>query len=440
VRGITNTGSYLKNRLVKAVELVCVRVKMIFMTIYPGTPNKLGSLSFSQLANHRTTDHRTRIVVDTFVADCFNKLINSCRHHPDMLTVLEHPNRATITRENAWDKLMELYGQLPILTAYSEDTPLSTVLSMQVIRSSIERTDKATVALRDALLDPQSNTDVSTDLFDDLRSMTKASDIRDWLRNHPRALDCVTTLILTERDLEVIPSEIQLFPHLIKLNCDNNPLSLIHKNAFEGLNCLESLDLSFLKITQLPPKVFKELRSLKNLYLINNDLMKTLPEDVFKGLPLEILSLWKTPIAKLPPEVFKGLASLQTLNLSTLNITSLPDQAFAGLYSLEILDLSHLNMTSFPPTLFTDLRSLKMLDLSHLNMTSLPDQTFQGLNSLTYLNLSNTGITRLPSMFFRQLPALEELHLKNTRIKAEEVQGSRVLVVLSEADDPQGVV
>jgi hypothetical protein len=235
-RGIAHTGSYLKNRLVETVQRVCVRVWIVFMTTCPGTPDKLGSLLFTQLANYRKTDNFTRRVVDTFVADCLNKLINAYHHPPDtLLAIFGRPNRGTIDRENSWDKLMELWDKLPILTAFLKDYPLSTLLFLNNIYECVMATDDATIVLKEVLC---SDGDVK---FAPLQALTKPSDIREWLEQNPDVLAQVEQVSLAHQKLKIFPYEIRLFHNLKTLDCSFSDIRFIHPGVFDKLIHLKEL-------------------------------------------------------------------------------------------------------------------------------------------------------------------------------------------------------
>jgi Leucine-rich repeat (LRR) protein len=367
-RGTTHACFYLKHRLNKAIQIVGIRVWIVFIRTCPGTPDTLGSLSFNQLDNYRKTKNFTRDVVDTFIADCCNKLINNCRNHPDMLTVLRLPNQATLDREKAWDQVMELLDQLSTLTAFVKDTPLSIVLSMQFIRSSIERADRATLVLRDALL-PTCSDQQPTPL-DALRPMTKASEIRDWLRSNPNALANVTVITLSHLNPEVIPSEIRFFPNLVTLTTRTHQPLIIPDKAFEGLDFLQTLDLSYNTLTQLPPHCFSKLGSLRNLYLRDAN------------------------ITQLPKGVFEMLHSLNSLDISYNKITNIDQVGLQELSSLQWLDISHNKIKDVDHVVWEKFPQLKGLEISHTEIPRLPQDLFHKAPNLSWLYRNGTQLQK----------------------------------------------
>ena len=102
-------------------------------------------------------------------------------------------------------------------------------------------------------------------------------------------------------------------------------------------------DWSFLldnnELSALPEDVFDGMFNLRYLYLSNNELSE-LPEDVFDGLAnLETLSLHNNELSELPDGVFDSLANLEGLGLSFNELSELPDGVFDGLANLHLLYL-----------------------------------------------------------------------------------------------------
>lgn len=62
--------------------------------------------------------------------------------------------------------------------------------------------------------------------------------------------------------------------HLLILNLNHNKITVIHNNAFEGLDTLEILTLYENKITQVDPEAFrgleKYIKSLKRKRIFNS--------------------------------------------------------------------------------------------------------------------------------------------------------------------------
>ena len=63
-------------------------------------------------------------------------------------------------------------------------------------------------------------------------------------------------------------------------------ISSLEKNCFFGFKCLEELDLSFIELTKIDSDTFKNLNTLKRLYLQENRIDQTgfQPSNGFPGL------------------------------------------------------------------------------------------------------------------------------------------------------------
>jgi hypothetical protein len=282
-RETANACSSLTHRLCKATRNVRIRLWIVFIRTCPGTRDKLSSLSVTGFNNNRMTNNFKRAVIDTFVADYLNTLIEYYRMHQrlDLLTLLGLPHQATLDRDKAWGQLMNLFDRLPILTAFLADVPLSTVLSRQCINSSIIHTDNATVALRKALFSSKElNQSVPKDFFTGLESKTNPSEIQNYLHAHKQALAKFKFISLSNMEYRVVPPGIRLFPNLTMLSMQTTSQCLIIPDkAFDGLTSLQVLRLYNSNIPRIPPKCFDKLSSLRQLTLDNTGLT-TLPQDV----------------------------------------------------------------------------------------------------------------------------------------------------------------
>jgi Leucine-rich repeat (LRR) protein len=377
-RGVVNTCTDLKNRLVKIVHIVCVRIRNVWMKTQPGIP-LLASWSFNALDRHQTHPSMGRMVmVDEAVSHCFKMLIEDySQKDPSMLHHLGLPNHPSTKIDHPWRKLTTLcVNTLRIPESVLQTTPLNTLLSSQFIDSYLA--DSSTLALKDVLCS-SGNTE-----FTPLAALTNPSDIRDWFHTNPDVLAQVKKLDLSKQQLLVIPSEIQLFPHLNILSYRNNPLLFLPENVFQGLKSLQELYLNHTQITELPPELFRGLKSLKQLHLGMNQITK-LTAELFQELhSLQQLYLDMNPIKELPENVFQELNSLQTLSLAHTQITKLPPELFRRLHSLQQLYLDHTQITELPAELFEGLPTLKELDVRNTNIRELSEQLVQKFSKITW--------------------------------------------------------
>jgi len=180
--------------------------------------------------------------------------------------------------------------------------------------------------------------------------------------------------------------------NLRELRLDNNQITRIHPNTFQGLGNLRNLNLDNNQIIQIHPNTFQELGNLRLLFLRYNR------------------------ITKIHPDAFLGLNNLQHLYLFVNQITQIHANAFQGLNNLRWLDLSNNQITKIQPDTFRGLGTLRNLSLSDNQITQIHPNIFLGLGNLRNLNLDNNQITQIHPNTFLGLGNLRELFLFNNLI------------------------
>ena len=110
-----------------------------------------------------------------------------------------------------------------------------------------------------------------------------------------------------------------LSEELETLTLTNNQLTALPDDVFGGLTALGQLYLNGNGLTTLKDSsgnvIYKDSTGLTELFLDNNQL-SNLPDDVFDGLTrLEWLTLHENPFTRLPDGVFEGLTELRELTL-----------------------------------------------------------------------------------------------------------------------------
>lgn len=186
----------------------------------------------------------------------------------------------------------------------------------------------------------------------------------------------------------------------------------------DDLNRITSLNLRFEGLDGLLPHDFKGLRSLRWLFLNDNNI-GALPEGIFGGLSsLEFLQLDNNSLNALPETVFGGLAPLRNLCLNNNGLDALPEEVFRGLGSLRFLDLGNNDMESLPEGVFRGLGMLDELNLSNNKLATLPGGVFSGLSLLDSLSLRNNGLVSLPERVFGGLSSLDYLDLWDNQLSS----------------------
>eukprot|EP00794_Sanderia_malayensis_P005393 gene5393-6066_t len=236
----------------------------------------------------------------------------------------------------------------------------------------------------------------------------------------------------------------------------------------EFFNGLVGLDLSNNKISHIDVEVLCELKQLKKLHLVGNEL-DTFPYAIINNKTLETLNLRKNKISQIdknqlqccitlanldisdnqlkafPAAIGDFFPTLRNLNLSRNQICKLPSTAFDR-WQISNMDLSHNQLESVPAPFLDGLVALTKLDLSHNCLISLPDLshtvTYDRLSHLKLsgnklaerapwyvprfvlqlpclacLDISHNNIVQVPSPMFWKSRCLKELNFDNNRIK-----------------------
>ncbi|MBE7557199.1 MAG: leucine-rich repeat domain-containing protein [Anaerolineales bacterium] len=172
---------------------------------------------------------------------------------------------------------------------------------------------------------------------------------------------------------------------------------------------LKELDLSGVKLTQIPAEVF-ELTQLEVLNLSYNQLT-TLPNVIAQLQNLISLDLSINQLTTLPDPISQ-LQNLTSLDLSNNQLTTLPDP-ITQLQNLTSLDLSYNKLTTLPDPI-AQLQNLTSLDLNRNHLTTFPEAIAQ-LQNLTSLDLRSNQLITLPNAI-AQLQNLISLDLRSNQL------------------------
>ena len=187
------------------------------------------------------------------------------------------------------------------------------------------------------------------------------------------------------------------------LDLGSNALTALPERIFSGLVSLETLWMNGNSLTELPEAVFRDLSRLVDLNLGFNSLT-ALPEGVFDGLSaLQALGLHQNSLMELPRGLFVELsgtprqpARLDSLWLQGNRLRTLPEDVFRGLGNLRALLLNRNSLVALPEGVFRGLSHLQVLLLSDNSIASLPEEIFQGLSRLEELRLDGNRLAALP--------------------------------------------
>ena len=166
---------------------------------------------------------------------------------------------------------------------------------------------------------------------------------------------------------------------------------------------LEELDLSKNKLTQLPDRLISGIPSLRRLSVLYNQIGD---DSVFipKNTHLRALTLQGNRLTRIPMSV-RNCANLESLWMGNNNLTELNVKPLGGLKHLNDLNFYNAGLTSLPRQI-RKLKHVTVLDLYYNNLTQLPKQIGR-MKRLEQLAVSNNKLTALPP----QLARLKQLRV-----------------------------
>ena len=162
----------------------------------------------------------------------------------------------------------------------------------------------------------------------------------------------LNTLNLDENNLSVLP--VDVFSGLVKLESlylIHNKLRTLPDGIFSDLGQLRYLVLRSNQLSDLRKEMFNGPTVLFWLDLSTNPLI-TLPDDVFSDIEVWYLYLSDTQLSEVPPRLFRNLRpGLGQLWLNDNQIATLPPNVFPG-GNIEGLDISNNRLQTLPDELF----------------------------------------------------------------------------------------
>lgn len=165
-------------------------------------------------------------------------------------------------------------------------------------------------------------------------------------------------------------------PELRKLDLSYNNFESLDEGTDEALSKLaklETLDLSYTGIMELPSLLFSDMHLLSELFIKGNKFL-SVPESLsLVGSTLKILHLNDNPIEVITHESFAKLVKLQQLYISEMpELTAIEEGAFEPMSSLEALHcVGNKKLASIDVKPLQYKVHLKELDISNNQLTTL---------------------------------------------------------------------
>ncbi|KOB72878.1 18 wheeler [Operophtera brumata] len=213
-------------------------------------------------------------------------------------------------------------------------------------------------------------------------------------------------------------SEITGLKRLQELNLQNNNITDISSETFNGLISLRILNISYNNLQFIPEGTFASTKELREVYL-NNNLLFELAAGVFHRLEqLLVLDLSNNLLssAHVDGGTFIGLIRLVILNLSNNALTRIDGKTFKDLFFLQILDLRNNSIGYIEENTFLSLYNLHTLNLAENRLHTVEEYLFNGLFVLSKLNLNNNLLVNIEFKAFKNCSDLKELDLSSNQL------------------------
>ncbi|RWS26126.1 slit 3 protein-like protein [Leptotrombidium deliense] len=261
------------------------------------------------------------------------------------------------------------------------------------------------------------------------------------------ALSRLSVLQLSNNQLVALPPRFfhSVQQSLTELHLQNNSITVLPPGLFNGLQQLVILDLSHNEITSnwIGVDTFSDLIRVNTIDLSFNRLTRIDSSTFRSQYHLQMLQLHHNEIESIADNAFASLYNLQNLVLSHNRLTRVDATSFAGLQALMSLMLDHnriesihidtfrnatglmevnlsVNRLDTLPTAINALHSLRSLDLSYNLIANISNASYQGNDQLYGLNLEFNRIGNLSRGVFQDLPSLRILNLAKNKIRAIE--------------------
>ncbi len=211
------------------------------------------------------------------------------------------------------------------------------------------------------------------------------------------------------------------------LGIENSDFSRIDRNAFDGLEALESLILNGnagLSSGVLDKDLFQPLKNLKLLHWVQKDLNDEIPAEIFAPLT-ELQSLRLHLRKSLSADMFKTNTQLVSVNLQEFDCTEL-ESLFASMSKLTNVTLKlGTNFENLPANLFEDNPALSHFEWTFDKCATSPPDCFssppsflrdhKNLKSFTVMNSLTKGV-RFRHDFFWGCESLQFLTIKRAKL------------------------
>ena len=223
-------------------------------------------------------------------------------------------------------------------------------------------------------------------------------------------LSQLQTLDLSYNEILEIPVELSdVLPNLEELNLQHNGIAKIRKGTFKYMN-IQSCNLAYNNISALSTGSFLNT-TIKELDLSFNNISGIL-ENTFSNFTVSALNLEHNPLLNIPDGTFSD-QNLKGLNLKSCNLTS---HTFIKYLNVLKLDLSDNQFEDLDFSQYVSLHGLDELKLSGYDIYEFNSETFSKMVNLKKLDLSDNNLMYIDISPFPNMPHLEILDLSKNQL------------------------
>lgn len=204
------------------------------------------------------------------------------------------------------------------------------------------------------------------------------------------------------------------------IELSDNMISKIDSDAFSNLSNLKTLRLRRNRIKLQVISDLKNISTLEELDLSENDLIGPVTSKTFPNInSLQNLQLAHNSLSSVKMGAFEKFEKLITLSLHHNQIDVLEDHAFRNLSKLMSLDLSHNRIVAISGASLAHLINLVELDIRHNFLRALTADLIIPLHSLKILKLDDNDISMVSSDALRNTTILRKLTLSENPLNCD---------------------
>ncbi|CAH0553373.1 unnamed protein product [Brassicogethes aeneus] len=227
--------------------------------------------------------------------------------------------------------------------------------------------------------------------------------------------DLNLSVLLNLKELQIRNTNLQVIPsaklkNLRKLDMFSNNIRSISLDMFNGNENLEKLFLNYNKIEFVGVGILKNLKKLKYLSLMGNNIKLILNTTFQHHSTLTTIDL-RLNANLILSNAFASLNNLIKIDLEGCNLTDIPLGLFDNQNNLEELNLRNNSLKQLSSAVFQNLTKLKTLNLGYNFLYLIKNEDFYNQKYLTKLVLNHNNISNIEEEAFTNLEAVKEIDL-----------------------------